>query len=123
MTTSAVPARAALEEACALAGFDPTGAEPVRIAENEIWRLPGEVIVRIARAGQWKAAVREVLVARWLADNSVPAVRTLPVEQPVDASGRPVTFWIELPPHEIGTVRDVVTLLKQLHPLPVPDLP
>lgn len=123
MTISAVPDRAALDEACALAGFDPACAEPVRIAENEIWRLPGGVIIRIARAGQWKAAVREVLVARWLADNAVPAVRALPIEQPVEAAGRPVTFWVELPPHEVGTVRDVVTLLKQLHPLPVPDLP
>lgn len=123
MTISAVPARAVLEEACALAGFNPAGAEPIRIAENEIWRLPGKVVVRIARAGQWKAAVREVRVARWLADNGVPAVRALPVEQPVEAVGRPVTFWVELPPHEIGTVRDVVALLKQLHPLPVPDFP
>jgi aminoglycoside phosphotransferase (APT) family kinase protein len=104
MTMSAAPARAVLEQACALAGFDPAGAEPVRIAENEIWRLSGRVIVRIARAGQSKAAVREVRVARWLAEN-------------------PVTFWGELPPHEIGTVADVVALLKQLHPLPVPDFP
>ncbi|MFI9548703.1 aminoglycoside phosphotransferase family protein [Streptomyces sp. NPDC052016] len=123
MTISAVPARAVLEEACSLAGFDPAGAEPVRIAENEIWRLPGKVIVRIARAGQLKAAIREVRVAHWLADNGVPAVRALPVEQPVEAAGRPVTFWVELPAHEIGTVRDVVTLLKQLHPLPVPHFP
>jgi hypothetical protein len=123
MTISVVPARAVLEEACALAGFDPAGAEPVRLAENEIWRLASNVIVRIARAGQWKAALREVLVARWLADNGVSAVRALPFEQPIEAGGRPVTFWVELPPHEIANVMDVVTLLKQLHPLPVPDLP
>ncbi|MCX5060194.1 aminoglycoside phosphotransferase family protein [Streptomyces sp. NBC_00201] len=65
--------------------------------------------------------MREVRVARWLAENEVPAVRTLPVEQPVEAAGRPVTFWVELSPHGIGTVRDVVTLPKMLHPLPVPD--
>lgn len=123
MTISAVAARAVLEEACALAGFDPAGAEPVRLAENEIWRLASNVIVRIARAGQWKAALREVLVARWLADNGVSAVRALPSEQPIEAGGRPVTFWAELPPHETGSVMDVVTLLMQLHPLPVPDLP
>ncbi|WP_411150137.1 aminoglycoside phosphotransferase family protein [Streptomyces sp. A30] len=123
MRISAVPARAVLEEACALAGFDPAGAEPVRLAENEIWRLAGNVIVRIARAGQWKAALREVLVARWLADNGVSAVRALPYEQPIEAEGRPVTIWAELPPHEIGNVMDVVTLLMQLHSLPVPDLP
>ncbi|MGW9031568.1 phosphotransferase family protein [Streptomyces sp. NPDC055722] len=123
MTLSAVPARAVLEEACARAGFAPAYAEPVRIAENEIWRLPGGVIARIARPGQWRAAVREVLVARWLADNAVAAVRAMPIEQPIEAAGRPVSFWVELPPHQIGTVMDVVTLLKQLHALPVPDLP
>ncbi|KND23305.1 aminoglycoside phosphotransferase family protein [Streptomyces stelliscabiei] len=123
MTNSVAPARAVLEEACARASFDPAGAEPVRLAENEIWRLPDQVIVRIARAGQWDAAVREVRVARWLADNELPAVRALPVEQPVEAAGRPATFWAELPRHEIGTVRDVVVLLKQLHPLPLPGFP
>ncbi|WP_330462183.1 phosphotransferase enzyme family protein [Streptomyces sp. NBC_00775] len=110
-----------LEDACAEAGFDAAGAEPLRIAENEIWRLPNQgVIVRIARPGQWEAAVREVRVARWLAENEVPAVRALPVDQPVKPQDRPVTFWEELPPYENGTVLDVVNLLKRLHPLPVP---
>ncbi|WP_327341460.1 hypothetical protein [Streptomyces europaeiscabiei] len=45
-------------------------------------------------------------MARWLADNGVSAVRALPHEQPIEAAGRPVTFWVELPPHEIGTVMD-----------------
>lgn len=123
MTFSDNTARAALDEACALAGLDSTGAEPVRIAENVTWRLRGGLIARIARPGQSKAASREVRVARWLAANNVPTVRTAPVEQPVVAAGRPVTFWVELPQHESGTVMDVVTLLKQLHSLPVPDLP
>lgn len=124
MTISAVPSRSALQEACTVAGFDAADAEPVRIAENEIWRLPNQhAIVRIARPGQWEAAVREVRVARWLADNHVPAIHALPVDQPVKAVDRPVTFWEELPPHKIGTVLDVVNLLKRLHPLPIPDFP
>jgi aminoglycoside phosphotransferase (APT) family kinase protein len=123
MTISAGPSSAVLAESCAAVGFNATGAEPVRIAENEIWRLPGRVIVRIARPGQWQAAVREVQVARWLADNAVPAVHVLPVNQPVEADGQPVTFWEELPPHENASVRDVVRLLKLLHPLPTPDFP
>ncbi|MEU1447212.1 aminoglycoside phosphotransferase family protein [Streptomyces mirabilis] len=124
MTTSAVSSRSALQEACAVAGFDAVDAEPVRIAENEIWRLPNQhAIVRIARPGQWEAAVREVRVARWLADNDVPAVDALPVDQPVKAADRPVTFWKELPPHKNGTVLDVVNLLKRLHPLPIPEFP
>jgi len=123
MTISPTASHAVLLEACAEAGFDAAQAEPVRIAENEIWRLRGHVIVRIARSGQWSSAVREVQVARWLADSGVPAVRALPIDQPVEAAGRPVTFWEELPPHENGSVRDVVHLLKQLHPLPIPSFP
>ncbi|SFO13201.1 hypothetical protein SAMN04487980_10721 [Streptomyces sp. cf124] len=47
----------------------------------------------------------------------------LTAELPVEAGGHPVTFWGEIPAHEVGSAMDVVTLLKQLHRLPVPDLP
>lgn len=113
-----------LTQACAAAGLDPADAEPVRLAENAIWRLPNAVIVRIAREGQWASAVREVTVARWLADNHISAARPLSgVEQPVEASGRPVTFWEELPAHTPGSVLDVARILKQLHKLPAPTFP
>ncbi|MFF3934377.1 aminoglycoside phosphotransferase family protein [Streptomyces hirsutus] len=124
MTTSAAaPAREALEQACVAVGLDPSGAEPVRLAENQMWRLPGQrVMVRIARRGQTTAALREVRVARWLAENHMPAVRLAAVGQPVEAGGRPVTFWEELPPHEHGSHTEVAQLLKRLHALPAPDL-
>lgn len=123
MTTKAPTDRSVLEDACATVGFDPSGAEPIRLAENAIWRLPGGAVARIAQPGQDVAAAREVEVARWLEENDVPAVRTLDVPQPVTAvGGHPVTFWQELPPHKNGTVADVVRLLKQLHALPKPDL-
>ncbi|MFF3501207.1 phosphotransferase family protein [Streptomyces sp. NPDC003247] len=124
MTTSAsAPARGALERACAAVGLDSRGAEPIRLAENQTWRLPGQrVIVRIARPGQSSSAQREVRVARWLAEKCVPAVRLADVRQPVEADGRPVTFWEELPPHEHGSHTDVAHLLLQLHALPVPDI-
>ncbi|MET8679975.1 aminoglycoside phosphotransferase family protein [Streptomyces sp. NPDC004647] len=124
MTTSAAaPARHALEQVCSAVGLNADGAEPVRLAENQIWRLTGQrVIVRIARAGQGAAARREVRVARWLAENNVPTVRLVDVQQPIEADGRPVTFWEELPPHEHGTPVDVAHLLRQLHALPAPDL-
>ncbi|MFE7072591.1 aminoglycoside phosphotransferase family protein [Streptomyces sp. NPDC057620] len=121
MTIPAAPSRAALEKACAIAGFDPAEAQAIRIAENEIWRLSDHVVVRIARAGQGSAAAREVRVALWLADNHVPAVRPLRIDQPVDADGQPATFWEELPEHEPGSVLNVATLLKQLHELPIPN--
>jgi len=124
MTASpAAPARHVLEQACSAAGLDSAGAEPLRLAENQIWRLPGQrMIVRIAREGQSAAAAREVRVACWLAQENVPAVRLVDVEQPVEADGRPVTFWVELPPQEHGTVEDVAQVLSQLHSLPTPDI-
>ncbi|WP_374778600.1 aminoglycoside phosphotransferase family protein (plasmid) [Streptomyces sp. NBC_01310] len=124
MTSSAdAPERHVLEQACSAAGFDSDGAEPLRLAENQIWRLPHQrVIVRVAREGQSAAAAREVRVARWLAQENVPAVRLVDVEQPVEAAGRPVTFWVELPPQEHGSVQEVAQLLAQLHSLPTPDI-
>ncbi|MCZ4603348.1 aminoglycoside phosphotransferase family protein [Streptomyces sp. Lzd4kr] len=122
MTTSATPTRAVLQAACLVAGLDANGAAPVRLAENAIWRLPRGIVVRIVRPGQLAAATREVQVAHWLAAKGVPAVRALDLLQPVTVFDHPVTFWHELPPHEIGTVSDVVALLKQLHALPKPAL-
>ncbi|MFJ6514138.1 aminoglycoside phosphotransferase family protein [Streptomyces sp. NPDC091406] len=74
------------------------------------------MIARIAREGQSAAAAREVRVARWLARENVPAVRLVDVEQPVEADGRSVTFWAELPPQQ-GSVEDVADLLARLHSL------
>ncbi|GGV62967.1 aminoglycoside phosphotransferase [Streptomyces longisporoflavus] len=122
-TTAAAPAHQVVTQACAAVGLDSTGAEPLRLAENQIWRLPGrQVIVRIARAGQEAAAAREVRVARWLAQEHIPAVRLIDVQQPIEADGRPVTFWREIPAQEHGSVEDVAHLLSQLHSLLPPDI-
>ncbi|MFF9547975.1 phosphotransferase enzyme family protein [Streptomyces albidoflavus] len=95
--------------------------EALRLAENETWRLPGLGVARVARAGQEDAAAREVRVARWLADHEIPAVRPLPVDQPVTTGdGRPVTFWEELPEHQQGSLAEVATLVRRLHQLPAP---
>ncbi|MFD7026515.1 aminoglycoside phosphotransferase family protein [Streptomyces sp. NPDC059917] len=122
MTTAPNSSSAAvLRAACVAAGVDPTDAEPIRIAENETWRLRGGLIARIARTGQHGAAEREVRVARWLLANAVPTARPLAVAQPVATAGRPVTFWEELPAHEHGSITEVAQALKTLHALPVPD--
>lgn len=124
MTTSetAPPGRRTVIRACVGAGLDPAGAEPVRIAENEIWRLPGQgVIVRVTRSDQLAASEREIHVARWLQRHGVPAVRALEVAQPVVAEGRPVTFWEEVHGITHGSPADVARLLRGLHCLQPPD--
>ncbi|MFE3519129.1 aminoglycoside phosphotransferase family protein [Streptomyces sp. NPDC059166] len=122
-SSAAAPAHHVLKQACSAVGLNADGAEPLRLAENQIWRLPGRrVIVRISRAGQSDAAAREVRVAHWLAQENFAAVRLVDVEQPVEIDGRPVTFWVELPPQQHGSVEDVAQLLSQLHSLPAPTI-
>lgn len=101
---------------CSQAGIDPGDAEPISIGENAIFRIPGNVVVRIARPGQQAAARREVTVATWMEDSGIPAVQPLrDIPQPVDVGQRAVTFWRELPPHRGGTYIEVGTALRRLH--------
>jgi aminoglycoside phosphotransferase (APT) family kinase protein len=110
-----------LAAACVQVGVDADGAEVVRLGENAIFRLPGRIVVRIARPGQLAAAEKELRVARWFADQGVPAVRALDgFGQPIEVDRRPVTFWEELPPHRHGTLTEVADALRLLHGLPVP---
>ncbi|MER0241044.1 aminoglycoside phosphotransferase family protein [Streptomyces sp. HSW2009] len=116
--------RRALAQACRTAGFPGAEmAEPLRLAENETWRLPDhQVVVRIVAPGQALAAGREVRVARWLAANDVPTLHPLDIPQPVDIDGgRAATFWQQLPDHRHGTITDVATALRALHSLPAPE--
>ncbi|MFC0843924.1 phosphotransferase enzyme family protein [Streptomyces noboritoensis] len=106
--------------ACRSTGLDPAGAEPIRIADNAIWSIPGGVIVRVTRPGRRAAAHRELLTAQWLADHAVPAVRpALPAAVDLPEN-RAATFWRRLPDHTVGRHEDVARLLRQLHRLPVP---
>ncbi|MFJ4688267.1 phosphotransferase family protein [Streptomyces sp. NPDC088789] len=120
MTTHTEPSRALLHELTVQAGLSATGARPIRLAENALWRLPEGIVVRIARPGQEHAAAREITVTRWLTTVGFPAVRPLAIDQPVHAAGRTATFWHELPPHHHGTTSDLAPLLRRLHDLPVP---
>jgi hypothetical protein len=113
---------AILNTACAAVGLQADDAEPIRLGENAIFRLPGKIIARIARPGQQAAARREVAVSRWLNASGVAAVATIGhIEQPAEAAGRSVTFWEELPPHQQGSLTQVASTLKRLHALPIPD--
>jgi aminoglycoside phosphotransferase (APT) family kinase protein len=114
-------AQYALLVACRTAGLDPRNAELLRLGENALYRLPGNVIARIGRLGQLAAATKEINVALWLESADVPAVQAMSeIDQPVDVDRRPVTFWRELPPHEHGTPTEVATALRRLHSLDQP---
>ncbi|MFE7483403.1 aminoglycoside phosphotransferase family protein [Streptomyces sp. NPDC057552] len=120
MTNTAVPLTA-LEEICAAVDLDPRGAEPVRLAENQIWRLPRErAVVRLSPRDRLATAAREVRVARWLADNGVRAVVPLDVDQPVELADQVATFWEEISSHRHGSIKDVALALKELHTLTPP---
>lgn len=121
MTDKEEASRAVLEIAARAAGLDTTGAAPIRFGENDIWRLPGGIVARIGRPRQHQTAAKETAVARWLEDNGVDAVRPVRgLPQPVNAKGRPVTWWHELPAHEMGTSTDVAAVLRQAHKLAPP---
>ncbi|MFF7249963.1 phosphotransferase enzyme family protein [Embleya sp. NPDC008237] len=109
-----------LAVACRRYGFDSDAAEVIRMGENALYRCPGGVVVRIARAGQQASAAREIRVARWLASHGIPAVEALEVDQPLVVEDRPVTFWRELPAHRAGTPVEIAVLMRRLHDLPVP---
>lgn len=112
-----------LADACARVGIDHVGAERVRLGENAIFALPGRVVARIGRPGATATARREVRVARWLAEHGIPAVTPVDgIDQPVEISGRAVTFWRQLPPHRHGTPAEVADALRWLHNVaPPPD--
>jgi Phosphotransferase enzyme family len=113
--------------ACASAGLGPGGAELIRLGENAIYRLLSvPLVARIARTIDYLPDVEtEVAAARWLESESFPAVRLSgPVDQPIVADGRVVTFWeLVAERTEYGTVAELGVLLRRLHSLePPPSL-
>ncbi|MCO5993007.1 phosphotransferase enzyme family protein [Actinoallomurus rhizosphaericola] len=112
-----------LNHAGAVVGIDVTGAQLLRIGENAIYRLPDRIIGRIARTAAYEPDARkEVAVARWLEGHEYPAVRALPIDQPVVVDGRVVTFWDLVSDKEsYGSTAEVASLLARLHRLEPPS--
>ena len=114
--------RATLERACQIAGFDERGARLLRLGENAMFRLAQPIVVRIARTAAYEPDARkEVAVARWLETEGYPAVRALPIDQPLVIDGYVVTFWEAVSDEEVyGTPAEVAALLVRLHALTPP---
>src|SRR5450755_2517986 len=112
-----------LEPACAIAGIDATGARPLRVGSNAVYRLTAPVIARVSRPGADTADVRRtVAVARWLQSAGYPAVRVVDVGQPVVTGGHIVTFWeaVSDDGDQYASVAEVAEILVKLHQLTAP---
>jgi aminoglycoside phosphotransferase (APT) family kinase protein len=123
---SIASAEDALRAACAAVDLATDDAQLIRLGENALFHLvKADMVVRIARTmNYWADAVKEVDVARWLAGHSVPAAETFDVDQPVEADGRPATFWRFIDGRP-GDKRDIGTLgavLRRLHSTPPPAM-
>jgi hypothetical protein len=115
-----------LREACGEAGLDAAGAKLVRLGSNAVFALAGRpVIVRIAADPDALPEMeRAVRVARWLAEEEIPANRLLPGigGQPLVVGGRVVTFWESVQDEEeYATLPELADLLKRLHWLEEPE--
>ncbi|GAA1294298.1 aminoglycoside phosphotransferase family protein [Saccharothrix xinjiangensis] len=107
-----------------LAGVHTTGAELVREGSNTLYRLPGGVTARIGPPGTETTARHQIAVARWLAEQHVPAIRPVAeVDQPVVVERRPVTWWWTLPEHRHATPAELGAALRTLHALRPPARP
>jgi hypothetical protein len=87
---------AILERACSQVGLDTSGAAPMRIGTNALFRLTNDSIV--VRIGLNREAIRsadtEIRVAQWLASSGIVAARPATgIIQPIIVDGHPVTFW------------------------------
>ncbi|MFF2618845.1 phosphotransferase family protein [Kitasatospora sp. NPDC058046] len=112
--------RAILQDACTTVGLTGDHAVARRLAENEHWWIPPDLIARIGQPSQIDAEARAVLIARWLTTQGILTVVPLDATQPVVVNRRPVTFWHEVPVHEHGTVEDLAGVLRKLHAIAQP---
>jgi Ser/Thr protein kinase RdoA (MazF antagonist) len=114
-----------LHEVCGELGVDARGARLMRLRSNAVFKLRGEMVVRIATAPDALNRLPVVLaVARWLADRGFPTVR--PVDeipgQPIVYGDRAITFWRYVRSRGRPTTQELGGVLRNLHREPVPPM-
>jgi Ser/Thr protein kinase RdoA (MazF antagonist) len=122
--TSEAGTRAILEQACELAGLSADSARLLRLGSNAVYRLAAPVVARIARPEAGTAAARRmVAIARWLESAAYPAVRALPLDQPIVLDGQAVTFWEAVSDDDdrYATIDQVAEVIARLHKMTAPD--
>jgi hypothetical protein len=115
---------AILRQACEVAGLNADSARLLRLGSNAVYRLTAPVVARIARPeGDTAAARRMVEVARWLESVAYPAVRAIPLDQPVVLDSHAVTFWeaVSDDSDEYATIGQVAAVIARLHKMTAPD--
>jgi aminoglycoside phosphotransferase (APT) family kinase protein len=115
---------AVLEQACEAAALSADGARLLRLGTNAVYRLTAPVVARIARPeADPTPARRMVAVARWLESAGYPAVRTLPLGQPVIVDSHAVTFWeaVSDDGDEYATIGQVAEVIARLHKMTAPE--
>jgi aminoglycoside phosphotransferase (APT) family kinase protein len=116
--------RALLQQACVLGGLDAEGARLLRMGSNAVYHLSAPVVVRVSRQGaDVEAARRTIAVARWLESVDYPAVRAIPIDQPIIIDEHVITFWESVSDdgEQYATVAEVAQVLARLHTLVAPD--
>ncbi|MFI6944105.1 phosphotransferase enzyme family protein [Streptomyces sp. NPDC050418] len=96
-------------------------AELLALGENAVFAL-GDLVVKVGRSapGLIERAGREVLIAEWLAEAGVPAVRAVE-SKPRVVAGHPVTVWRRLGAAvRPATAADLASLVRLVHELPAP---
>ena len=121
--STAESALQALRTACRIVRLDAANAELIRLGSNAVFRLDAEIVARVAPSvGAWDNAVNQVDVSRWLTSISYPVTVALPVDQPVEADGRIVTFWESIAPETVyAPIDQVAELIRRLHELSAPS--
>lgn len=116
--------RAILKRACEVARLSANSARLLRLGSNAVYRLTAPVVARIARPeADTDAARRIVTVARWLESAAYPAVRALPLDQPIVLDGHAVTFWeaVSANGDEYATIDQVAEVIARLHKMTAPE--
>ena len=116
-------ARALLERACTITGFNAVGARLLRMGSNAVYSLAAPVVVRVSRDNtDIDRARRTVAVARWLESVGFPAVRVVDVDQPIVIDGHVITFWqsVSEDGDQFATAGEVAEALARLHSLAAP---
>jgi Ser/Thr protein kinase RdoA (MazF antagonist) len=116
--------RAILRQACEVTGLSTDSARLLRLGSNAVYRLSAPVVARIARPEAGTAAARRmVAVARWLESAAYPAVRALPLDQPIVIDGQAVTFWeaVSDDGDQYATIDQVAEVIARLHKMTAPD--